>query len=123
MDLGAEQVRAAEKRLAEAHVRMDVDLIENLLHPDYVIIQPEGIVESKEKVLNSYRSGMRHWEFARSDQMDIRLYGETAIVVGRWQAKGRNGNVDFDYTARFLSVWVRQAGRWLNLTSQSTEIT
>ena len=122
MDLGVEQVRIAEEQLAAAHERMDVDLIDDLLHPDYVIIQPRGIVESKSQVLDSYRSGTRHWEFAQSDQMDIRLYGEMAIVIGHWQAKGRNGDVDFDYTARFLSVWVRQAGRWLNLTSQSTEI-
>lgn len=122
MDLGVEQVRIAEEQLAAAHERMDVDLIDDLLHPDYVIIQPRGIVESKSQVLDSYRSGTRHWEFAQSDQMDIRLYGEMAIVIGQWQAKGRNGDVDFDYTARFLSVWVRQAGRWLNLTSQSTEI-
>lgn len=122
MDLGVEQVRIAEEQLAAAHERMDVDLIDDLLHPDYVIIQPGGIVESKSQVLDSYRSGTRHWEFAQSDQMDIRLYGEMAIVIGQWQAKGRNGDVDFDYTARFLSVWVRQAGRWLNLTSQSTEI-
>jgi len=122
MDLGVEQVRAAEEQLARAHVRMDIDLMEDLLHPDYVIIQPGGVVESKGQVLDSYRSGRRHWEFARSDQMDIRVYGETAIVVGRWQAKGRNGNLDFDYAARFLSVWVRQGEHWLNLTSQSTEI-
>jgi len=122
MDLGVEQVRAAEEQLGEAHVRMDIDLIDDLLHPDYVIIQPGGIVESKEQVLDSYRSGSRQWKFAQSDQMDIRVYGETAIVVGRWQAKGRNGNVNFDYSARFLSVWVMQDDRWLNLTSQSTEI-
>ena len=122
MDLGVEQVRIAEEQLAAAHERMDVDLIDDLLHPDYVIIQPGGIVESKSQVLDSYRSGTRYWEFAQSDQMDIRLYGEMAIVIGHWQAKGHNGDMDFDYKARFLSVWVRQAGRWLNLTSQSTEI-
>jgi ketosteroid isomerase-like protein len=103
-------------------VRIDVDLIDELLHPDYVIIQPGGIVESKGQVLDSYRSGKRYWEFAQSDQMDIRVYGDTAIVVGRWQAKGHNGDIEFDYLVRFLSVWVMQAGRWLNLTSQSMKI-
>jgi ketosteroid isomerase-like protein len=122
MDLRVEQVRVAEKQLAAAHVRMDVDLIDDLLHPDYVIIQPGGSVESKRHVLDSYRSGTRYWEFAQSDQMAIRVYGDMAIVIGRWQAKGRNGDVDFDYAARFLSVWIRQAGRWLNLISQSAEI-
>lgn len=101
---------------------MDIKLIDSLLLPNYVIIQPRGIVETKGQVLDSYRSGLRHWDFARSDQMDIRVYGEMAIVIGRWQAKGRNGDVDFDYMARFLSVWIWQAGRWQNLTSQSTEI-
>jgi len=122
MDLGIEQVRSAEEQLAVAHLRIDIDLKDELLHPDYVIIHPGGIVESKGQVLDSYRSGNRHWEFAQSDQMDIRVYGDMAIVVGRWQAKGHNGDIEFDYSARFLSVWVRQAGRWLNLTSQYTKI-
>jgi ketosteroid isomerase-like protein len=122
VDLAAEQVRAAEKWLTDAHVHMDIALIERLLHPDYVIIQPGGIVETKDQVLESYRSGIRHWDFAKSDQMDVRVYGEMAVVVGRWQAKGRNGSVVFDYAARFLSVWVKQEGHWQNLTSQSTEI-
>ena len=117
MDLVIKQIMAAEEQLADAHVRMDIELIDRLLHPEYVIIQSRGIVETKVQVLDSYRSGLRYWEFARSDQMDIRVYGETAIVIGRWQAKGRNGSVDFDYVARFLSVWIRQAGRWQNLTS------
>jgi len=122
MDLVVKQIIAAEEQLADAHVRMDIDLIDRLLHPEYVIIQSGGIVETKKQVLDSYRSGLRYWEFAKSDQMDIRVYGETAIVIGRWQAKGRNGSVNFDYVARFLSVWIRQIGRWRNLTSQSTEI-
>ena len=122
MDLAIEQVKAAEEQLADAHVRMDIELIDSLLHPEYVIIQPGGIIETKDQVLKSYRSGIRYWESARSDELDVRVYGEMAIVVGRWQARGWNGSVDFDYTARFLSVWVRQDGRWLNLTSQSTEI-
>jgi ketosteroid isomerase-like protein len=115
-------VRSAEEQLAEAHVRLDIDLIDSLLHPDYVIIQPGGRVETKAEVLDSYRSGTRHWDSARSDEMDVRIYGQTAIVVGRWTASGRNGDVNFDYAARFLSVWVFENGRWLNLTSQSTEI-
>lgn len=122
MDLTVEQVKAAEAQLADAHVRLDIDLIDSLLHPDYVIVQPDGMVETKRQVLASYRSGTRHWDSAKSDQLDVRVYGNMAIVIGRWQAKGRNGSVDFDYAARFLSVWIKQGGRWLNLSSQSTEI-
>ena len=86
---------------------MDIELIDSMLHPDYVIIQPRGIVETNGKVLNSYRSGLRRWDFARSDQMDIHVYGKMVIVIGRWQAEGRIGDIDFDYLARFLFVWIR----------------
>lgn len=115
-------VQAAEEQLAEAHVRLDIALIDSLLHPNYIIIQPGGRVETKAEVLASYRSGTRHWDTAHSDEMTVNLYRETAIVIGRWTATGRNGNFHFNYSARFLSVWVRENGRWLNLTSQSTEI-
>lgn len=122
MDPEIDQVELAERRLADAHVYMDIDLIDSLLHPDYVIIQPGGLVETKGQVLASYRSGTRSWDFARSDQLAVRVYGEMAVVIGRWQARGLNGDVRFDYAARFLSVWVKEEGRWLNLTSQSTKI-
>lgn len=116
-------VIAAEHRLAAAHVTMDLAVFDELFHPDYVILQPGGRVETKVDVLRSYASGSRHWEIATVDQMDVRLYGETALVIGRWRGKGTNGDVHFDYSARFSSVWLRNAaGQWQNVVSQSTEI-
>ncbi|GIQ72644.1 nuclear transport factor 2 family protein [Bradyrhizobium sp. RD5-C2] len=115
-------VAAAEHALAAAHLTLDLDVIDRLIHPDYVIVQPGGAIETKADVLASYRSGTRHWEAARVDELDIRLYQDTAVVVGRWLASGRNGPASFDYRARFLSVWVRLGGRWQNLAYQATEI-
>jgi hypothetical protein len=45
----------AEQELAEAHIHLDQNLIDQLLHLDYVIIQPGGRTESKQQVLDSYR--------------------------------------------------------------------
>jgi hypothetical protein len=44
-DLNA--VAQAEQQLAAAHLQLDLETIEYLLHPDYVIIQPGGKVEYK----------------------------------------------------------------------------
>lgn len=112
----------AEHQLAAAHLQLDLKTIEHLLHPDYVIIQPSGKVETKTEVLASYHTGTRHWDTAQVDQLDIRLYGDTAIAVGRWLASGQHGTERFDYAARFLSIWVKQGGRWQNIAYQSTEI-
>ena len=123
IEIDIEAIAQAEYQLAQAHLQLDLPTIDRLLHPDYLIIQPGGKIESKMAVLDSYKTGSRHWQTAASDQLDIRLYGKTAIVVGRWRASGQNGTEQFDYTARFLSVWLKEDGRWQNITYQSTELT
>lgn len=115
-------VAQAEEALAEAHLTLDLELIDRLLHPDYVMVQTGGEIETKADVLASYKTGNRQWETARSDQLDIRLHDGMAVVVGRWQASGQHGANHFDYSARFLSIWVKQDGAWRNIAYQSTEI-
>ncbi|MCB0165520.1 MAG: nuclear transport factor 2 family protein [Anaerolineae bacterium] len=117
-----EAVAQAEGKLADAHLQLDLKTIDHLLHPDYVIVQPGGKVETKAEVLASYNTGTRHWDIAQSDQLDIRLYGATAVVIGCWRGAGQHGAERFDYVARFLSIWVNQGGRWQNIAYQSTEI-
>jgi ketosteroid isomerase-like protein len=64
----------------------------------------------KEELLASFRSGERGWEEALSDEHDVRIYGDTAVVTGRWRARGANAGQPFDYAARYVSVWVEQDG-------------
>ncbi|WP_447639639.1 nuclear transport factor 2 family protein [Pandoraea norimbergensis] len=118
-------VELAEHALARAHLDLTagLDVIESLLHPDYVIIQPGGVMETKADVLASYRTGTRHWDTAQVDQLRSTQYGETIIVVGRWCASGHHGATWFDYQARFVSVWIKTVRGWQNITYQSTEIT
>jgi ketosteroid isomerase-like protein len=117
-----EAVIQAEEALAAAHLSLDLATIDRLLHPDYVIIQPGGTIEDKAVTLASLHTDQRHWEIAQSDQLDVRLYGETAVVVGRWRGKGQNGAEPFDYQARFLSVWVREKDLWRNVAYEAAPI-
>ena len=113
---------AAEEALAAAHLTLDRATLDRLLHPDYVIVQPGGTIEDKAQTLASFATGDRHWEIAECDDMRVRIHGDTAIVTGRWRGQGRNGAVQFDYQARFLSTWVWEAGAWRNIAYMATEI-
>jgi ketosteroid isomerase-like protein len=115
-------VLQAERDLAKAHMTLDIARFDQLLHFNYVIIQPGGRVEGKAETVASLQTGDRFWEIAHSDEMEVQVYGETAVVVGRWRGKGQNGATLFDYSARFLSVWVLEDGLWRNVAAQSTEI-
>ncbi len=121
MDIRSE-VLAAEHAWMKAHRDLDLAQIEALMHPDYTRIQPDGAVWDKARTLDSYRSGKRQWDKVAIDQLDIRIYGHAAVVIGRWQAKGVNTGKAFDYAARYTSLWVYEQGRWQMVTDQSTEI-
>jgi ketosteroid isomerase-like protein len=118
-----EQVLLAEREWLLAHLQLDVPALDRLMDPDYLQIDSRGGAVGKEQVLASFRSGERHWTEAQSDELFVRVYGNTAVVVGRWQAKGTNAGQYFDYQARYVSMWVRRDGEWRMVSDQSTPIT
>jgi ketosteroid isomerase-like protein len=78
------EIIAAERRLAAAHLDLDLQTIDQLLHPEYVILQPNGRIEGKGEMLASLGGGERSWEVAQSDQLEVLNTGQTAVVTGRW---------------------------------------
>src|SRR5215212_452361 len=120
--LAVQEVLQVEQAWTAAFLHLDLATIEQLMADDYTIIQPGGRVWDKAETLASLRSEQRHWEAAASNELSVRLYGDTAVVIGRWTAKGVNHGQPFDYQARYTSVWVKRAGRWQIVADQSTEI-
>ena len=120
--LTREEVLAAEEEWTQAHLKTDVKTIDKLMHPDYTIIKPDGEVWNKETALASYVPGKRDWTEARSSEHRVRIYGDTAIVIGLWTAKGVNNGTAFDYSERYTSLWVKENYRLRMVSDQSTEI-
>lgn len=117
-----QEVLNVEHAWTEAHLNGDVQTLEEIMAFDYVKIQPDGSLSDKQATLASYQPDQREWEVARGDEYDVRVYGDTAVVIGRWTARGINHGESFDYAARFLSIYVRRDGRWQMVAEQSTDI-
>jgi ketosteroid isomerase-like protein len=115
------QVLRAEREWLVTHLRLDVQALDRLMAPEYIQIDARAV--SKEEVLGSFQSGGRGWDEAHSDDHDVRIYGNTAVVFGRWRARGINAGEPFDYAARYASVWVESDGEWRMVSDQSTPIT
>ena len=117
------EVLDAERDWARAHLENDVAALNRMMAEEYAQIAGGGRVVGKAEVLASFKPGVRHWDEATSDEHDVRVYGETAVVIGRWRGRGVNDGQPFDYHALYVSVWVRRDGRWQMVTDQSTETT
>ncbi len=116
------EVMAAEDAWTQAHLDTDVEALSRLMHRDYTIIKPDGSVWDKKMALASYVPGKRDWIMAGSGDHQVRIYGDTAVVIGVWTAKGVNNSEAFDYSARYTSVWVKEENRVQMVCDQSTEI-
>lgn len=121
MEVLEEHIAALERSLARAHLDLDVEAIARLLHADYVNLNARGEYESRDDLLASLKEGSRHWDVAESDDMNVRITGECAVVTGCWRGAGSNRGEPFDYAARFISVWVRENGQWRNLAYSAHE--
>jgi ketosteroid isomerase-like protein len=117
-----QEVIATERAWVEAHRTLDVEQLAALMADEYAVINGEGRVLGKVEDLASYTTGDRHWDFAESDEYDVRVYGDTALLIGRWRARGVNAGDTFDYAARFVAHYVKRDGRWQMTFAQSTTI-
>ncbi|MDP6452895.1 MAG: nuclear transport factor 2 family protein [SAR202 cluster bacterium] len=116
------QVLQAEREWLLAHLNCDVAALDKLMADEYAQINSDGRVVGKAEVIASFESGGRHWDEAHSDELEVRVYGESAVVIGRWQARGLNTGQAFDYSARYVSVWIWRDDRWQMTIDQSTDI-
>lgn len=116
------EVLAVERAWTEAHRQGDFAALAQIMADDYLRIETDGSVRGKATVLATYQPEQRHWEYAQGDEYDVRVYGDTAVVVGRWTARGVNNGEAFDYAARFLTVYVKRGRRWQMVAEQSTPI-
>jgi ketosteroid isomerase-like protein len=123
---GLNQIKAeileAERQWAKAFLELDLVTIEKLIDDDYILIQHDGSLERKAQVLESLASQHRHWESASSDNHEVRVYGDVAVVIGHWQSRGHNHDQAFDYEAQYMAVWVKRHDGWRITADQSTPI-
>ena len=118
----SQQVIQAEREWLDAHLRLDVSALDRLMADEYTQVNSQGELIGKLQILNSFQAGKRYWQEAESDDYQVRIYGEIALVFGRWRAKGENSGYSFNYIARYVSVWVYRNNRWQMVSDQSTEI-
>ena len=50
----------------------------------------------------------------------VELYGDTAIVVGVYHAKGSYKGKSYEHVGRFTDTWIRQGKQWVCVASHTS---
>ncbi|MBA3542367.1 MAG: nuclear transport factor 2 family protein [Deltaproteobacteria bacterium] len=103
-------VRAASAAWAEAIQRRDVAAAEQLLGAEYSLMA-QGLGEMPRA---QWLAGLPNYIVHSYEFTDVRvnIYGETAVVRGRYTQSATAFGVDRSGAMLVTDVWVRRDGRW-----------
>jgi len=118
-----EELLKLEKEFARAIVKNDAEAIGQFVADDWVIIDADGGRIDKSRFLGAVKSGVLIHEMMESDDVGVRIYGDTAVVSGLTRTKGKFMGRDFSTQERATDVFVMQNGRWQCVFSQLTRFT
>jgi ketosteroid isomerase-like protein len=117
-----EQIKKMEKDRAAAVVKADVATLEGLTSDDYVLINANGQVSNKAETMSLIKTGKIKLTANEVSDMNVRVYGDTAVVTGKSTAKGSINGVELKGPVMFTRVYVKKGGKWQSVAFQQTPI-
>jgi len=106
---------------AEARIKGDSSYTRRIEADDCTIVWPDGSIVNKQADLQSM-TDIVFSEF-KIQNLQVRLYGETGIIVGEGMIKARKGQQDL-LGGKFVwtDTFVKQDGQWKVVASQITSV-
>lgn len=107
-----EELSKLENEFAEAIVRNDLEGIGRLVADDWMIIEPDGGIVDRARFFEVIKSGALTHEMMESEDLRVRVYGDSAVVTAITRTKGKFMRQEFSTQERATDVFVKRDGRW-----------
>jgi ketosteroid isomerase-like protein len=119
----ASDPESADRQFFTSLLEADANTLDRLLSDDFLLVDvmQGGVIQ---KVAFLELIGAKQLVFKSITPSDpiVRLFGATAIIIGRTRMKGLIGETPFTVESRYTHVFVRQSSQWRMVTAQGTPI-
>ncbi len=116
-------VLALEKAWNHALEEKDSKALDKILENTFVSIDTDGSVSSKSEFLASIKSPDYQPSQAVTEQSNVQVYGNAAVVVGILRVKGTEKGKPYVRRERYVDTWIKINGTWQCVATTSTLIT
>jgi ketosteroid isomerase-like protein len=116
------ELQGLEFKWANAVKQRDVATIDRLQADEYVFTGPGGELWTKARALETIKAGDLEIDSFKMSDIQVRRYGDTAVVTLRVDWNGNYRGADISGPQRATDVFVKRAGRWQCVASQTTRI-
>ena len=118
-----EELLEVEKGFTDAIARNDLKAIERFVADEWIIINADGGIIDRERFLEVIKSGALTHHMMESDDMWVRVYGDSAVVTAVTRSKGKFIGQEFSTHERSTDVFVKLDGKWRCVLTQLTGFT
>jgi ketosteroid isomerase-like protein len=105
-------IRKLDEQRIQAQIHADRKELDRIYADDFIGVGPSGTVRTKPQVISDFTSGELNFQSITTDDVQIRIYGNTALETGRSTMIGKDKGKAVPRDNRFTRVWVKQQGRW-----------
>jgi ketosteroid isomerase-like protein len=115
-------ILALEHAWDQALERGDVKALSAIFDNSLVYVDYDGSLLTKADSLARVKSNTIHIAQIVAEDMSVRMFGDTAIVVGTYRLKGIENGKPYLRRGRFTDTWVLVGRNWICVGSQATPI-
>jgi len=117
-----DEIRRIEMEWGDAFEQRDMETLDRLMADDYILTDPLGNVRTKAESLAAIENNEVHFESTKSDNVNVRINGDTAVVTGRSTFRGRYKGWSMAGQYQYTDVLVKRRGSWQAVGSHITAV-
>jgi len=114
------KLMALENAWNQAQIHHDSKSLAGLVGDEFIYTDTDGTVMNKARFLADNDDPDYRAILMANDDVKVYSYSNTAIVAGRYHAKGTYKNKPFDHYGRFTDTWIYLGGVWQCVASHTT---
>ena len=114
------QIVELERERLKAMINADSDALGSILSDDLTYIHTTTREDSKKSLIESLAGGSLSYKSMDTEDVKVRIYGDTAVVTGSAAIKVSSGGRLLEFSILFTDVYAKQEGRWQMVAWQST---
>jgi ketosteroid isomerase-like protein len=103
-------------------VRADAAAWSRYIADEWILTTPKGTFVTKPMTQADLKEGALRIESFRLDDVKVRVYGDTAVVLGLITEKTKFRDKDTSGQRRFTDVFVKRDGRWQAVASHESDV-
>jgi len=114
------KVLALEAAWNSAEENGDIRALGMIFDDSLLYVDEDGSLQNKARFLAHIKEVGGPLQSLVTETISVHVYGDTAVVVGNYHAKGTHRGKPYQKNGRFIDTWVFKKGTWVCVAAQAT---